>query len=99
MKYTTGKYIGPLPHLLGETALLKISEGKVMAQFDNMFARLSPKHWPVVWVDDPHSRFSSIRWEYSDDPPLDALGFGWTEFPLEHWEINNTDEEIQVNDE
>lgn len=82
-----GTYKGPIEHLVGKTALLNRSYGSIIeAQFDDIHATLSG-HWPQVWVEEPHSCFGGW-WENSDTPPLDSLGYRWTAFPVEHWDID-----------
>lgn len=82
MKLAT--YIGPLKHLVGEAALIVYRGDVVRAQFNNRHLRKSNEEWPQVWVDEPHI-YHGGWWEDSEDPPFDALGFGWHDFPKDHW--------------
>jgi hypothetical protein len=66
-----GTYCGPIPHLIGKTALLReATHGPVVAQFDDQ--RLTRSGEPI-----PN--------EPAGEPPRDALGFGWHAFPSEHF--------------
>lgn len=74
------KYIGPLTHLKGKTAMLReATHGKVVAQFDDPKARLSNNPWPQEWNPEPHSQHGGW-WSDSETPPFDALGYGWHVF-------------------
>lgn len=71
-----GIYCGPIPHLIGKTALLREAiHGHVVAQFDD---------WSLTRSGDP------IPAEKPEGPPADALGYGWHAFPAEDFEENRT---------
>lgn len=80
-------YCGPLQHLVGKGALIRsgFHSCDMLVQFDDRKARRSGLPWPQVWCDEPHTQHAGW-WEDSDTPPIDALGYGWHEFPAEHFE-------------
>lgn len=69
------RYVGPLVHLQGQTALMR-EDGAV--QFDN--TRLTRSGNPVekVLVYEPHARFPTE--ECPGKPTQDQIGFGWHVF-------------------
>lgn len=68
-----GTYIGPLGHLKGKTAMLRKmpEEGYVVAQFDDRTLTRSGE---------------PVRTEF-DNPPSDALGYGWHAFRASEFDI------------
>jgi len=78
-------YIGPIAHLKGETAIIRTTtHGCVVAQFDKRSLTKSGKPWDKVLEYEPHARFPSLV--EPDEPPADALGFGWHAFPEKDFE-------------
>lgn len=74
----TGTYIGPLQHLQGKTALIRVATHEhVVAQFDDK--QLSKQ---------PNVRYSFCANSDERDAPYDALGFGWHAFPQEHFRVD-----------
>lgn len=77
---TSGTYIGPIEHLKGKTALLRVAtHDYVVAQFDDRSLR----------------RDTSEPFDF-DPPvvtalPADALGFGWHAFPQRDFQISMRD--------
>lgn len=87
-------YVGPIPHLQGETALIrKIEDGGVLAQFDNIGLTLDGKGVPKVLDYEPHARFPT--WQTPDRPPDMCLGFGWHEFAESDFTVAVEDNESE----
>lgn len=75
-----GTYIGMIPHLIGQGALLRDPgvPGKVVAQFDNRtLRRLNPE--PL----DVEGQVLHV-----DRLPDDALGFGWHVFRAKEFAVD-----------
>lgn len=73
-----GTYIGPIEHLRGQTALLRIAtHGYVVAQFNDRSARKG--------TPEPFDFESPTIVEIPDD----ALGFGWHAFPEKHFQVTS----------
>ncbi|XAO53929.1 hypothetical protein [Pseudomonas phage Max] len=89
-----GIYRGPIPHLIGKTALLReATHGHVVAQFDDWSLTRSGDPIPrtrTVLEYEPHARFPTEQQEPLPEPPADALGYGWHAFPAEDFEENRT---------
>lgn len=80
-----GTYVGPLAHLRGKKALLReATHGAVVAQFDDRKLTRSGGPIPRTLDYEPHARFPTLQ--DFDDPPPDALGFGWHAFPARDFE-------------
>lgn len=78
-------YTGPLTHLQGKRAMIRdATHGHVVAQFDDPKLRRSGEPWPTVLEDEPHARFARYPVE-RDEPPWDALGYGWHAFPADQF--------------
>jgi len=57
----------------------------VLAQFDDRKLTRSGHPFQSVLEYEPHSRFPTQQ--LPDEPPRDALGFGWHVFRKEEFEI------------
>ena len=82
------KYVGPIPHLKGQTAIVRVAtHGKVVAQFDNRKLLRSGKPWPqkMVKLGRPPMQIDWMIDDY-DTLPDDALGYGWHLFNPEDFE-------------
>lgn len=83
---TAKKYVGPLQHLKGKTALVRVAtHGKVVAQFDDRELRRSGLPWPTKTV---YLGTIRPRWQVREDEKLpdDALGYGWHVFNPEDFD-------------
>lgn len=82
------RYVGPLAHLRGKTALVMKKEptdSVVFAQFDDVALTLSGAPVETEVLDyEPHARFQTMQ--PLQAPPRDALGYRWHPFPAEHFE-------------
>lgn len=66
-------YVGPLEHLKSKGALIRTAtHGCVVAQFDDTTLTRSGKPFTVA----------------DDEPPADALGYGWHAFPADHFKVD-----------
>lgn len=78
-------YVGPLEHLKGKKALTMParSSGVLLAQFDDITATRSGEPLPKIETleYEPHARFPTVTQTDPPEPPADALGFRWHEFP------------------
>lgn len=89
MKHAT--YIGDIPHLKGEGALLRDSSlpDQVLAQFDNRLLTRSGKPFPTMTVleHEPHARYATEHQVHYPTPQEDCLGFNWHEFNRSDFEV------------
>lgn len=90
------EYIGPLATLHGKGALVQATpdlaqRGVLLAQFDDVNAAKENTPFPMRYREvieyEPHARFPTetlvpIGLDYSR-----SLGFGWHEFPIDHFKI------------
>lgn len=86
------RYIGPIIHLQGKTALvrdLEPSGSSVLAQFDDRALTRDNQPWPMGREEEylPHARFATWVDTKPEEIPATALGFGWHEFPRESFEM------------
>ena len=84
-------YAGPLAHLKGATALIQeTADGRVLAQFDDKYLTRDGKPWEKVLEYEPHARFPSFV--DPDQPPAEALGYGWHRFHADDFDASEAQE-------
>jgi hypothetical protein len=87
-----GKYVGPLAHLKGKMALVRVAtHGKVVAQFDDRMLRQSGEPWPTKTQYLGTIRFPWVTPDFSKIPD-DALGYRWHVFNPEDFEYDERTE-------
>ena len=72
------EYIGSISHLIGETSLCRLVDGRLYVQFDNRELTLNGKLIKWTEVENDTSSFDS-RVEFTQDI-RHCLGIGWHEF-------------------
>jgi len=89
--FSMATYRGPIKHLQGEKALVrKVDSATLLAQFNDVTLTRDGK--PLVLqreVSDyePHAAYPTTMLEDIPEPPRVALGYGWHEFPTEHFQL------------